>query len=254
MGPPTSVEDRVFAGEIVSLETPATLRLSQEARALVVEIFGDQPEQFDAADFRELVERARERLADHRWRPLMRDCLLSAGCSLSGLCLDTLRLRAIPPGLERIPEAAPVFFCHRDTWYGNPCSQLNAWIALQEVDERNSFAFYPLHFRKSILNDSEQFSTRRFEQEGGFGRVCPNHSVYPRALEPPAGEVWKVRARAGQMLLFSASHLHQTLPNQTEKVRFSLDFRAYHQIDRGAAPDPDNHSRGRLTYPPLEAT
>ena len=162
--------------------------------------------------------------------------------------MDKLRLRAITPGLETVEQAAPVFYAHRDTWYGNPPCQINLWLPLQEVDSRNSFRFYLNYFESPIANDSERFKARDFR---GFGSLQPvGTQVYPRTLENPVGELYDVTMEKGEVLLFSAAHLHQTLPNRTNRARFSLDFRFYleEHLETGrGAPDPDNRSVGLMT-------
>ncbi|MCA9779739.1 MAG: hypothetical protein KC800_23585, partial [Candidatus Eremiobacteraeota bacterium] len=126
--------------------------------------------------------------------------------------------------------------------------QINLWLPLHEVDSRNSFRFYLDYFDRSIANDSERFAAQDFR---GFGNLQPpGAQVYPRALDLPTGTVHDVKMKEGEVLLFSAAHLHQTLANRTQKVRFSLDFRFYLEehlkAGRGAL-DPDNRSVGLMT-------
>ena len=104
-------------------------------------------------------------------------------------------------------------------------------------------------FHRPIKNDSHLFLAADFENQGGFGRVSAqgSDSHYPRALEIPGAPVREVEMAAGEMLFFSAAHLHQTSVNLTDRPRFSLDFRFFRRghLENGVgAPDPDNHSRG----------
>lgn len=198
--------------------------------------------------FREALTRARARVAGEEGRERTWLLLRQLGVEIPGLLLDSLRLRAISPGLENVPEAAPAFYVHRDTWYGNPKSQINCWLPLVDVDERNSFCFFLDDFERPVANDSETFEVAHFERRGGFGRtVADPASSYPRALETSDSRVWSVVLPADGLLFFSAAHLHGPLPNKTDAVRFSLDFRFVRQSDleagRGAL-DPDNRSWG----------
>jgi hypothetical protein len=51
----------------------------------------------------------------------------------------------------------------------------------------------------------------------------------------------------GEVLVFSAAHLHQTRANASGRTRFSVDFRAVHLGDHAAglgAPDVDGRAKG----------
>lgn len=241
--------DALFSGELLRRRCGANgLSLLEKTQELVEKSLGREPEALDKDAFRLGLESCRARLSDESFVALGRGILDEVGIPRKGVMLDKLRLRAIAPGLEKIKQAAPVFYAHRDTWYGNPSCQINVWLPLQEVDSRNSFRFYLDHFEEQIANDSEHFKAEDFR---GFGSLQPvGTQVYPRALEKPDGEFFDVSMKRGEILLFSAAHLHQTLPNRTQKVRFSLDFRFFVEEHRRAgqgAPDPDNRSRGLMT-------
>lgn len=241
----------IYSGELLQFDSnEATRNLLKEGIDVVKSHLALSPQNLSAQDFREALSKAREVFSEERFFDAAKACLLSFGLDLSGLYLDQIRLRALTPGLQDIPEAAPVFYCHRDSWYGNPKCQVNVWLPLQDVDGRNSFRFFPDYFAHAIQNDSETFVAQQFLEQGGFGRVSPvNSSVYPRALVEPAGETFDVEMSAGQMLFFSASHLHQSLVNTSGQIRLSLDFRFYRQDHLAAdlgAPDPDNRSLGLL--------
>lgn len=248
-----TIFERIFEGEIMSF------RPTEECRELVTlglevveQTFGEDPDRCSPAEFRNALNNARKQLTEPRYRTLAARCLQSVGFQQPDLLLDQVRLRAVSPGLERVAAAAPVYYCHRDTWYGNPKCQVNAWLPLHAVNGHNSFQFFPEHFSKPVGNDSQLFRAADFQRQGGFGRVSdqPSESIYPRALQQPLGPAVPVQLEAAQLLLFSAAHLHQTLVNTTERTRFSLDFRFYRQAHLEAglgAPDPDNHSEGLLT-------
>ncbi len=242
----------LYQGEITSLPpSPASLELTRQANLIVKQEFHPEPHTMPAEEFRQAVASARSQIAEPTFQKLALKLVRELSLPPQDLLLDQVRLRAVPPGLEKIEEAAPVFFAHRDTWYGNPSCQINAWIPLHPVDPSNSFRFYLDAFQSKAKNDSQQFSATRFRERGGFGRVKGDQlSVYPRALETASGRTWDVELDKGQLLLFSAAHLHQTLPNRSQRVRFSLDFRFYrpsHLKNGLGAPDPDNESEGLMT-------
>ena len=167
----------LFAGQLLTLaaSTPSQTLL-EKAVGLVEDAFGESPESLDAETFRSALSRSRERFAGQDFSVLALSCLAVQGFELEGLMLDTVRFRAVSPGLEKIEAAAPVFYCHRDTWYGNPNCQVNAWMPLHDVGPNNSFRFYTDYFHRPIKNDSHLFLAADFENQGGFGRVSAQGS------------------------------------------------------------------------------
>lgn len=241
----------MFRGELLVREaSSSSAALGAWARAIVLEEFGEQPEGLPGDGFRAALTRGRERVAGREGRELAARCLAALQVDVSSLLMDAVRLRAISPGLEKVQAAAPAFYTHRDTWYGNPSCQINGWLPLGAVDGANSFRFYLDDFERAVANDSETFDVAHFEARGGFGRTAGDPmSAYPRALRISDSRVWDVELAQDALLLFSAAHLHATLPNRTAKVRFSLDFRFLRVADLDAgrgAPDPDNRSRGSV--------
>lgn len=239
----------LYQGEIRSFAPfPASRALGAWGRQIVATEFGESPETLPSSEFREALQRARATVAGEKGWQLARSILGELGLPLGMMRLDVLRLRAITPGLELVPEAAPAFYAHRDTWYGNPRAQINGWLPLLDANPANSFRFFLDDFERSVANDSENFDTAHFQMRGGFGRTTSDPiSVYPRALQQSDSQIWDVELEKDGLLLFSAAHLHQTLPNRTPRARFSLDFRFLRQDDRESgrgAPDPDNRCRG----------
>ncbi len=155
---------------------------------------------------------------------------------------DPPRLRYLYPGLESVTAAAPVFYAHRDTWYGNSASQINCWTPVYPVTEDQLFSFFPEYFERPVANDSQQFQAEEFV---GFGRPPAAGQSFPRALEELSGGR-RYPLEPGQALLFSGAHLHRS--EVVPRARISLDFRLVHQDDHRAgrgAPDPDNASGGK---------
>jgi hypothetical protein len=172
---------------------------------------------------------------------------LTLGFARSTLAFDRPRLRVVEPGAHRRVTARRAFYAHRDTWYGSPRAQVNVWIPLFDVDERDSFATYPEAFGKAVDNDSASFDYGAFTQGGGFQSQEMLATTYPRCLGAPPGEPVRVRARAGEVVAFSPAHLHATTPNETVLTRFSVDVRFVDVDDvsrHAGAPDPDNRARG----------
>ncbi|MBX3168068.1 MAG: phytanoyl-CoA dioxygenase family protein [Candidatus Eremiobacteraeota bacterium] len=211
--------------------------------------FGPEPRDFQGPDFLARLNSLRAELSGPSWREQCRDFLESLGIRLEEFALDRFRLRGLAPGADQIPAAAAAFYAHRDVWYANPQAQINLWMPLHEVSRQDSFGFYPDLFQTPVENDSEQFDYAKFQSEGGFQSTVQS-LVHPRWLAPEQPEPpYAVELRQGELLLFSAAHLHRSLPNRSGRIRFSLDMRLVHRGDAAAgrgAPNCDNRSRGSV--------
>ncbi len=173
--------------------------------------------------------------------------------------VDLPRLRAIVPQMHQLPAAADAFSAHRDTWYANPAAQINLWIPLGDYSAAQTFVFYPACFSRPVKNNSEGFDYQQWQATVGWQSLQkPESAIYPQALEVPNVEQMGFACEAGQRLLFSGSHLHQPLPNNSDHIRFSLDMRLVCRRDfaeQRGAPQIDNRSKGSTwsEFVPLEA-
>lgn len=239
--------DELYAGALLQRPaSPASLALVEAAEELLVRHLGSELRRPQPGFFEGLTA-ARHELKQGRLAPLCRNLLAEQGLPLEPLCIDQLRLRGVAPGSHQLEAARPAFYAHRDTWYANPQAQINLWIPLHRVDERNGFAFYPEAFNRPVHNDSEKFDYDAFRHVGFQQPGGALQAHYPRCLEELHDPPRPVRLERAQLLWFSAAHLHQTLPNQSPEIRFSLDLRIvhrqHHEAGRGA-PNCDNRSRG----------
>ncbi len=198
----------------------------------------------------EVVTELRARLTtDPRVLADVRALLETHGIDPEKTAIDVPRLRVIAPFAHRIPAAAPAYFAHRDTWYANPDAQLNWWMPLHAVSARDTFTLHPDVFATPIANDSETFDYQTWKNEVGFqARHSKVGASYPRALvDVGALRAVPVVARAAEVIVFSGAHLHRTGDNETNRARFSVDFRTVDLADDRAgvgAPDVDDRSRG----------
>ncbi len=158
--------------------------------------------------------------------------------------LDSPRLRVVTAGAEHIPEAAPVFVAHRDTWYSCDQAQINWWVPVFDCPKTQAFAIYPQYFERAVPNASKSFDYAEWMKKVGWHGRAPL-SEYPAPFQPvQATEQVRFDMKAGDILLFASAHLHQTLPNAiAETSRLSLDFRCV--LPGGpASPNVDNQSTG----------
>ncbi|MBY0402980.1 MAG: hypothetical protein K2X66_03720, partial [Cyanobacteria bacterium] len=181
--------------------------------------------------------------------------------ALNNICMDRFRLRCNPPMSADLPNgnSEPVYRqIHRDTWYANPHCQINGWISLFDGEVPQTFRFFPLYFHTSIENTSSDFDYGEWSKVVGFQSPHTTSSqAYPTVKAPPENSLGQgFSCKAGDLLLFSGHHLHQTSVNTTPFSRLSVDFRWVDVEDKRMNRGPlnvDNASAGdaSLDYLPL---
>ncbi|MBU6450971.1 MAG: hypothetical protein KGS72_04275 [Cyanobacteria bacterium REEB67] len=190
-------------------------------------------------------------LAEPTFDELLLAVLDECGFERQEVLFDPLRMRISYDGGYKEEINRRSNSVHRDTWYANSQSQINFWMPLHDVSAADAFSFYLKNFASAVPNTSEQFDYDLWMKTTGWQSsmilsTFPTADADPRSL----GERTSFSARAGQLLLFSASHLHQTNPNDSGLARYSVDFRIVHRADLAsglAAPNVDNLSQGDAT-------
>lgn len=211
----------------------------------------------------EFLERLHDLRLEVRRDPVLRRLLLrlfaSLGLPTHELYCDVPRLRAVPHNGHANESARAVHFLHRDPWYANPQCQWNWWFPVFDIAANQSFSIYPRCFDRAVANDSAQFSWEEWSSQGGFqarpvrtadGSSAPSGQHFPAPLADPADpDRFAVTAKAGELILFSGSHLHGTDFNSSGATRWSLELRSVLREDltelRGA-PNTDNESSGSV--------
>lgn len=256
-GDASETRGALYGGALIKLAPRAeTVRLVRGVRAIVRRVFADvgaprrAPHSLGPVEMHARVTQARRVLmADATCRAMFLEVMASCGFDPGEHAVDAIRLRAVLSGGHRIVAAAPVYTAHRDTWYANPRAQINWWIPLHGVDERETFVFYPGAFEVPVANTSSQFDYEAWREQVGFQNPSPPAgAVYPRAVDhTPPFEPFGFSARMGEVVLFAGAHLHQTRAHDLGRTRFSIDIRTVHLDDHYAGlgpPVPDDGSRG----------
>ncbi|MCX6050510.1 MAG: phytanoyl-CoA dioxygenase family protein [Chloroflexi bacterium] len=177
--------------------------------------------------------------------------LRELGCDLDKTYFDVPRMRTSTAGGYLTTGIAYAFHPHRDTWYSAPMCQLNWWLPIYDIEAENAMAFHPQYWGRSIRNGSESYNYQEWVKTSRFiaaqqvkhdTRKQP-HAEEPIELDPQV----RVITPPGGLLIFSAAHLHSSVPNTSSQTRFSIDFRTVHLDDvlanRGA-PNLDSHCTG----------
>ena len=202
-----------------------------------------------SAELYDRIGKVRKALvASNEVQALLSKLLVQLGFDPAEQAIDPARLRAVAHKGHENPLAAPAYTAHRDTWYANPQAQINWWIPLHDVSEGETFAFLPAYFDKAVNNNSADFDYDRWIAQVGWQNTTGASAVYP-AADPgfDRASALPFTCQAGEILLFAASHLHQTSQIISGKTRFSMDFRTVHLDDHNSglgAPNVDNLSTG----------
>jgi hypothetical protein len=164
-----------------------------------------------------------------RTKELIREALSSFGCSREKTYQDVPRLRCAFPKDYLTTGIAYAHHPHRDTWYSAPLCQFNWWAPIYEFVPENGMAFHPRYWNRGVKNGSRDFNYYRWNAEsrknaaqhiGHDTRVQP-HAEEPLELEPEIRFI----VPPGGVIVFSGAQLHSTVPNTTDLVRWSIDFR-----------------------------
>src|SRR6185437_16147897 len=99
----------------------------------------------------------------------------------------------------------------------------------------NVMAFHPRYWEQAIVNSSAQYDYQLWNRTSRFNaaaHIKEDTRVQPKALEEVEvrGDL-RVVAPVGGYMMFSAAQLHSTVPNNTGRTRFSIDFRTVNLAD-----------------------
>lgn len=257
LGPDES-RSLLFAGELLlRSRDAATTALAGHAIALASEAFAPLDPQFaqDELSVEEFVAKVgplKTRFTnDARTKELVRDVLAAHGCDLDDTCFDVPRLRVVPHGGYLSSGVSYAYKAHRDTWYSSPQAQVNWWLPVYPVTADRAMSFFPEYWSQAVPNSSCDFDYAQWCRVGrqmAVSQVGEDTRKHPLPAAPVsiASEL-RICGTRGDLILFSAAHLHATAANTSGRTRFSIDFRTISLSDlaqgRGA-PNVDSAARG----------
>ena len=233
----------IYSGAILQLQQPSALQtVIERARALIAEYFpGSAPwhshQHMNAEAFCETARTLRARARqDARLRQAFIHFLSTLGFDAYDSGLDALLIRIQPPAAYRpgFNTLAP----HRDTWGSGLSSQINWWLPLYSLDPGATMALYPYYWDKSVANTAAGWDWKAVRNLGPEEKRRQENLLPIARQSIPRTQAVPVLPEVGDIMAFSGTHLHASLPNETEQIRFSLDTRtiAYQdeQTGRGA--------------------
>ena len=247
--------------------SPASTALVEFARSLVRESFGRlDPEtaqhHMPVDRYAALLAELKPKFIHHpESKRLIQRILRDAGCVPEQTYFDVPRLRTATSDNYLSTGIAYAFHAHRDTWYSAPFCQINWWMPVFDIESGNCMAFHPQYWATPIRNGSHRYDYQEWNRTSRFSaaqHVGTDNREQPHAEEEIAlTPDLRVITRAGGMLLFSAAHLHSTVPNTTGRTRFSIDFRTVHRKDveeLNGAHNLDSFCRGTTMQDYLRST
>ena len=249
---------QVYNGRLFVFSPRAsTIALCEFARKMIEEAFGHKDPrtaQFSmpVEEFVSICAPLKPRFIHHPTTlKLIKDIIDELGCGLNETYIDVPRLRMVTDGGYLTSGVGYAHHPHRDTWYSAPMCQLNWWLPIYPFEAESSMAFHPRYWHQAIRNGSGGFDYYRWNVDGRKNaakhisndtRVQP-HAEEPLELEPQI----RVVCPPGGTVLFSAAHLHSTVPNTSGLTRYSIDFRTVNIDDLVAmrgAPNVDSAPAG----------
>lgn len=253
------VRNSLYRGSIYLIPANESSRLfSNAVLELVKNEFGNSfrtsHDKFSGDEFFQRIGRLRKRVyTSPEFHEHVNRVIKSLGFDLQAQAYDPARMRVVAHNGHLNPAASPIYYGHRDTWYSNHQAMITWWFPLHDVVADETFEFFPDYFGRAVQNDSEIFDFDEWVSKGQEKRIgwqnknTGRTAAYPSLKEAPTGNTIPVIANAGDILLFSGQHLHQTRHNTTGRTRFSLDFRTVDLLDvenNIEANNVDNRSTG----------
>jgi hypothetical protein len=258
----------LYRGQLfVYSPTPSALRLVELARELIGEAFDRRnPElaQYDmpVEDYVALLADLKPRFIHH---PRSKECIIGVlrelGCDLEKTYFDVPRLRTATSEDYLTSGIAYAFHPHRDTWYSAPMCQINWWMPVYEIRPSNAMAFHPWYWSHPVRNGSREYNYAEWNRTSRLQaaqHIRTDTRKQPKPEEPIELEPQiRLLPPVGGMILFSGAQLHSTVPNDSGRTRFSIDFRTVHfddVVEHRGALNIDSECTGTTMRDYLRAT
>lgn len=231
----------LYAGDTVML-TPrkASKALCELAWGLIEEAFAPlDPKlaQFEipVEKFVEIIAPLKPRFTHHpEAKKHLRDLFEEVGCDPEDTYFDVPKLRIVTHGGYLTAGVGYAYRTHRDTWYACPPCQINWWTPIRKVRGDNVMVIHPKYFDKAVPNNSSTFDAYQWNADGRKKAAAYIHSdprPHPHLQENLELDWQAIAGAPGSLMMFSAQHLHATIPNESGETRFSIDFRTVSRQD-----------------------
>lgn len=247
--------------------SPSAVKLCQLAQQLIEEAFHpldplSVQESLPVEKCVEILAALKPQFIHHpKSKEYIQGMLTERGCDLEKTYFDVPRMRTAFPGEYLKSGIAYAFHPHRDTWYSAPFSQINWWMPIYPLNSENCMTFHPRYWDTAVKNGSGQYDYDRWNRDSrqsAAQHIKSDTRVQPKPEEPiELDPQVRLVCDVGGVFLFSAAHLHSTVPNTSRHTRYSIDFRTVHIDDVWAqtgAPNIDSACTGTTMRDYLRGT
>lgn len=272
------MRSRIYDGKIeIIRKVPGMIKLCNIARSVfksssLIMLDDEEKSPLEASyeDFKVIESLCRDFESRKETLESIREVLRYVGLGeLKHTYIDRPRLRIQPSDekVDRIDDAkfsygrfSQTLPVHRDTWGSGISQQINWWGPLFELDENRTLQIYPSYFNKSVPNTSsswDYFELKRCRKESSKGKAYSQMPVFDGDetwLEKLSSDAVPIVVEPGDLVLFSGTHLHSSVPNHTGLSRISTEWRTFDSSDfqdlskKRGAPNPDGtYLRGSRT-------
>jgi len=247
--------------------TPASLEFVSFARGLIVEAFETRDpltaqNHLSVEEFARILSELKPTFIHHpRSKECIRKLMIDLKADPATTYFDVPRMRTSTSGGYLTSGIAFAYHAHRDTWCSAPSSQINWWIPIYDITSQNAMAFHPRYWAQPVKNDSCTYDYAEWNKKHRYvahQMIKEETRPFPRATEPlELDPQLRLVCPAGSIVLFSAAHLHSSVPNTSGYTRFSIDFRTVNLNDAQAfrgAPNLDAECTGTTMNDYLRGT
>ncbi|WP_297354548.1 hypothetical protein [Paraburkholderia sp.] len=255
------IREAIYSGAIfleTQLKTGQQLR--DFAKHTIAQVLGPDVDplvlhtQLSVKEFVTTVSRIKSQFTNSaEVKAIIRDFILELGENPADYLFDVPRLRVVPHYDYLHAGVSYAYKPHRDTWYGSVQCQLNTWMPVFGVTPDQTMSINPEYFSLPVKNSSVDWQLTEWinkERWKASQELTEETRVHPVPLESlNTSNELRIGLNGGEMIVFSGTHLHGTVPNRSGNTRFSVDFRLMHIEDlkagRGAVnvdngcPDPE---------------
>jgi hypothetical protein len=237
------------------------------ARELITEAFGGRDPELAQHDmpveeYAAVLGVLKPKFIHHpRAKVAIQGILRGLGCDLEKTYFDVPRMRTATSENYLTSGIAYAFHPHRDTWYSAPFSQINWWLPIFDIQPSNAMAFHPGYWGRPVRNGSREYN---YDEWNRTSRVdAAKHIKTDTRKQPKAEEPMELDPQirlippVGGIILFSGAQMHSTVPNDSGRTRFSIDFRTVHYddvVNHQGAPNIDSECTGTTMRDYLRGT
>src|SRR5438067_6110433 len=229
----------LYDGQLFVYSSRASvMKLVSLARGMIEEAFGkidprEAQYHMPVEKYVEIVAPLKPKFIHHpQTKSILQELVASFGCDLEKTYIDVPRLRMVTSDGYLTSGVGYAHHPHRDTWYSAPMCQLNWWLPIYEIETEQSMAFHPQYWDKPIKNGSASFNYYEWNSVGrknAAAQIKTDTRKQPKPEEPlELNPQIRLLTPAGGVQIFSAAQLHSTVPNNSGRARYSIDFRTVH--------------------------